>query len=163
MVAIRSLLFIAAALVGAASAQRFYDEDILALRDYLDNYNLESRSYRQSLNSIREYIDEQVELALRDYIEDNQEQMLFARATAKEIADKLKFAREQLADAKKWVKKWMDKIKALDKKSPTYAADKKKLENELSVSRDAQANWESQESFWLKQVPSNDTAKKGKK
>ncbi|KAH6901949.1 hypothetical protein BKA70DRAFT_1229407 [Coprinopsis sp. MPI-PUGE-AT-0042] len=121
MVAIttRNLLLVAAAIIGAApftSAQRLYDDGSLSLRDVEDYYSdLSARAYEPL--SIREYIDEQFELALRDYDEVFDE--LTARATQKEIDEKLKTWTAREKDAKKKLKAAQDKEreakKALDK------------------------------------------------
>ncbi|KAH6901929.1 hypothetical protein BKA70DRAFT_1307784 [Coprinopsis sp. MPI-PUGE-AT-0042] len=70
MVAIsgKNLLLVATAIVGATSftyAQRLYNDGSLSLRDFEDYSELSSRSFEPL--SIREYINDQIDLALRDY------------------------------------------------------------------------------------------------
>ncbi|KAH6901952.1 hypothetical protein BKA70DRAFT_1405289 [Coprinopsis sp. MPI-PUGE-AT-0042] len=167
----KNLLLIAAAIVCAApftSAQRLYDDGSLSLRDIEDYYSdLSARTYEPL--SIREYIDEQIELALREY--DDAFEELTARATQKEIDENLKTWQNREKDAKKKLKPAQEKEKeakkALDK-DPNNEEKKKayrRAGNDVHTLRESLEGAREQVEYWkkAKASPSPAGSPKGKK
>jgi hypothetical protein len=165
MVAIttRKLQFFIAAFVGAStlvSAQGSHSVDTLAVRGVGldDQIDLVGRGYDDEALSVREYIDEQIEIALRDYEEEIQE--LFARHTQAEITSKINYFRSALARSEPLLRpavRAMQDAKRRSDRAPNDQALKqayRKAKNNADTQRGIVEQDREQLEYWQRQRPS---------
>ncbi|TEB24274.1 hypothetical protein FA13DRAFT_1817997 [Coprinellus micaceus] len=123
-----------------------------------DDLDFAARGYDDDALSVREYIDTQIELALRDYQDSLEE--LFARHTREEIASKVAEWRRKLAEVKPLLKPAVNARKAAEKAHKANPNDEnlktmyKKAKQEEAGIRGSVEHAEDEFDFWQKLKPS---------
>ncbi|TEB23568.1 hypothetical protein FA13DRAFT_1817996 [Coprinellus micaceus] len=166
----KAVVLLAAIVVPATmvAAQGYYSVDDLALRGLSldDDLDFAARGYDDDSLSVREYIDTQIELALRDYQDSFEE--LFARHTKEEIASKIAEYKRKLAQAEPLLKPAVNRRKAAEKAyraKTTDAALKKAYETAKTAEntiRDSVEGHRENLEFWQSQQPSRSPSPAGK-
>ena len=166
----KAVVLLAAIIVPATmvSAQGYHSYDDLAVRGLSldDDIDLFSRGYDDESLSVREYIDAQIEYALRDYQESFED--LFARHTQKEIDSKIAEYRNKLRTAEPLLKPAVNERKAAEKAYKAKTSDaalKKKYETaktKENTIRDSIEGHRENLEFWQSQRPSRSPSPAGK-